>query len=63
MNVTTTVTLAPALDAPSTTTTLDEDDMVQDVTAVPPTVVPLRQSPPCAMVIKLEPVTVMLLLT
>ncbi len=37
--------------------------MAQDVTAAPPTVVPFRQSPPCAVVMKLEPVTVTLLLT
>ena len=51
------------MDAPSTTTTLVADDMVQDFTGVPPTVVPLRQSPPCVGVMKLEPVKVMLLLT
>jgi hypothetical protein len=63
LNVTTTVTLAPALDAPTTMTKLVADDMVQEATAVPPTVVPFRQSPPCSGVTKLEPVTVMLLLT
>jgi len=58
------VTLGPALDAPSTTTKLVADDMVQDVTATLPTVVvPLKQLPPCAGVMKLVPVTVMLLLT
>ncbi len=51
------------MDTPSTMTKLVADDMVQDFTGVPPTVVPLRQSPPCAGVIKLRPVTVMLLLT
>ena len=59
MNVTTTVTLAPALvDAPTTMTKLVADDMVHDVTAVPPTV-----EPHCAVVIKLVPVTVMVLPT
>jgi hypothetical protein len=36
---------------------------MHDVTAVPPTVVPFKHAPPCAVVMKLEPVTVMLLLT
>jgi hypothetical protein len=44
-------------------TTLVGDDIVQEETAVPPTVVPLIQLPPCSEVMKLEPVTVMLLLT
>jgi hypothetical protein len=56
-------TFLPAVDAPKTKTRLVALDMVQDVTAVPPTVVPLRQSPPCSVVMKLAPVTVMVLLT
>jgi hypothetical protein len=56
LNVTTTVTLGPALDAPSTTTTLVADAMVQDVTVIPPTV-----AAQLAGYMKLAPVTVILL--
>jgi hypothetical protein len=56
LNVTTTASLAPALDAPNTTITLVADDMVQDAAAAPPTVA--AQAPPCAEVMKLAPVTV-----
>ncbi len=63
LKVIVTGTFRPAAEAPKTKTRLAALDMVQDVTAVPPTVVPLRQSPPCSGVMKLVPVTVMLLLT
>jgi len=63
LNVTVTETLVPADEVPKTKTRLVALNIVQDVTAVPPTVVPFRQSPPCSGVMKLEPVTVMLLLT
>ena len=48
---------APALDAPSTTTTLVADEIEHDAAAVPPTTA--LQTPPCAGVMKLAPVSVM----
>ena len=62
MNVTVTDTFVPAADAPKTKTRLVALTIVHDATAVPPTVVPFKHAPPCAVVMKLEPVTVMLLL-
>ena len=56
MNVTFTSD-APALDAPSTTTTLVADEIEHDAAAVPPTTA--LQTPPCSGVMKLAPVSVM----
>jgi hypothetical protein len=48
---------APALDAPSTTTTLVADEIEHDAAAAPPTTA--LQTPPCSGVMKLAPVSVM----
>ena len=58
MNVTFT-SEAPAIDAPNTTITLDEDETKHDAAAVSPTTA--EQVPPCAGVTKLAPPTVMVL--
>ena len=59
MNVTVTA-FVPAVDAPKTKTRLVAVDNVHDVIA--PLTIVAAQSPPCAEVMKLAPVTVMELL-